>query len=188
MRWLAATSRKYPLDAWPVSSGFPRADFIGISATGTIYLSQLLKHWNHEVTEVITKNVELHSLGPSERLRRAAEIIVDNDLVRYEIGIRQWAMNDKRAARAVRTVNRQRLDFARQTLREIGFSDDEVEMRAMLFRLLSHLGSADVPGNFPEKAARTDCEANRFAHTEIGPPESICYNDEKTLAASSTNV
>ena len=31
-------SRKFPLEAWPAISGFPRAGFIGISGIGTIYL------------------------------------------------------------------------------------------------------------------------------------------------------
>lgn len=72
-------------------------------------------------------------MAPIDRLEKAAEIIVDNNLVRYEIGIRQWAVNDKKAARAVRLVNRQRLDFGRLAFGEMGFSDDEVEMRSMLF-------------------------------------------------------
>jgi len=114
---------------------------LGISKSGFYWhfnnrddlLDQLLNHWNHEVTEVITQNTELQTLDPKVRLRRAAEIIIDNDLVRFEIGIRQWAMNDKRAAQAVRSVNRRRLDFARQALGEIGFSGDDLDMRAMLF-------------------------------------------------------
>jgi AcrR family transcriptional regulator len=117
------------------------ARYLGISKSGFYWhfrnrddlLDQLLAHWNHEVTEVITQNAALHALDPKARFRKAAEIIIDHDLVRFEIGIRQWAMNDKRAARAVRLVNRRRLDFARQALGEIGFSGDDLDMRAMLF-------------------------------------------------------
>lgn len=114
---------------------------LGISKSGFYWhfkdrddlLDQLLEHWNHEVTEIITQNAELQSLPPVARFQRAAEIILDYDLVRFEIGIRQWAMNDKRAARVVRSVNQRRLNFARQALGEIGFSGDELDMRAMLF-------------------------------------------------------
>ena len=117
------------------------ARHLGISKSGFYWhfrnrddlLDQLLEHWNHEVTEVITQNTELQSLDPKARFQRAAEIIVDHDLVQFEIGIRQWAMNDKRAARAVRSANRRRLDFARQALGELGFSGDDLDMRAMLF-------------------------------------------------------
>jgi len=96
-------------------------------------LRQLLKYWEHEITEVITENEEVLAKEPQDRMRETAEMILDHDLVRYEIGIRQWAMNDKVAARAVRSVNRRRLDFLRHALNELGFSDNEAEMRAMLF-------------------------------------------------------
>jgi AcrR family transcriptional regulator len=134
---------------------------LGISKSGFYWhfknrddlLDQLLKHWDREVTEVITKNAELQTLDPKARLRRAAEIIIDNDLVRFEIGIRQWAMNDKRAARAVRSVNRRRLDFARQALGKIGFSGDDVEVRAMLF-VCYHTWEAPMFPEIPRKRRR----------------------------------
>jgi AcrR family transcriptional regulator len=96
-------------------------------------LEQLLKYWAHENTEVITENEEFLAKEPKDRIRETAEKILDHDLVKFEIGIRQWAMNDKAAARAVRSVNRKRLDFLRQAFTEIGFTADEADMRAMLF-------------------------------------------------------
>jgi hypothetical protein len=100
-------------------------------------------------------------MEPKERLIRAAEIIVDNNLVRFEIGIRQWAMNDKRAARAVRSVNQRRLDFGRLAFDEIGFSDDEAEVRAMLF-VCYHTWEAPM---FPEisRKRRRELIAKRIA-------------------------
>jgi AcrR family transcriptional regulator len=96
-------------------------------------LEQLLNYWLHEATEIITENKEVMAKDPKARIRQTAEMILDHDLVRFEIGIRQWAMNDKVAARAVKLVNRKRLDFLRQAFTEIGFSDDDADMRAMLF-------------------------------------------------------
>jgi hypothetical protein len=63
----------------------------------------------------------------------AAEMILDYDLTRYEIAIRQWALQDAAAARAVRKANRLRLEFARNALSELGFKGDDLEVRAMLF-------------------------------------------------------
>jgi hypothetical protein len=63
----------------------------------------------------------------------AAEMILDYDLTRYEIAIRQWALQDAEAARAVRKANRLRLEFARNALSELGFKGDDLEVRAMLF-------------------------------------------------------
>ena len=60
-------------------------------------------------------------------------MILDYELTRYEIAIRQWAVQDTEAARAVRKVNRIRLDFVRKALSELGFTGDDLEMRTMLF-------------------------------------------------------
>ena len=96
-------------------------------------LRQLLDYWTHEITEVITSNPELLALKPKSRFIRAAEIILDFNLTRYEMAIRQWALQDTGAARAVKKANRLRLDFARKALSELGFKGEDLEMRTMLF-------------------------------------------------------
>jgi AcrR family transcriptional regulator len=93
-------------------------------------LRQLLDHWTHEITEVVTSNPELLALKPKKQLIMAAEMILDYDLTRYEIA---WALQDAAAARAVRKANRLRLEFARNALSELGFKGDDLEVRAMLF-------------------------------------------------------
>ena len=66
-------------------------------------------------------------------MRKIAELVHDYDLTHHEIAIRQWALQDPEAARAVRKVNRLRLDFVRRALSELGFEGDDLEMRSMLF-------------------------------------------------------
>jgi len=66
-------------------------------------------------------------------LTRTAELILEYDLTRYEIPIRQWALQDAMAARAVRKVNRIRLDYIGGAFSELGFTGDDLEMRTMLF-------------------------------------------------------
>ena len=117
------------------------AKSLGISKSGFYWhfknrddlLRELLDYWVHEITEVVTENTELVALDPKARLRVTAEMIFEHDLVRYEIGIRQWAMRDAGAAKAVKKVNRARLEFVSQALEELGFRGDDIEMRAMLF-------------------------------------------------------
>ena len=117
------------------------AKMLGIAKAGFYWhfrnrddmLSQLLDYWIHELTEVASNNQELLALKPKNRLVRLAEMILDYDLARYEIPIRQWALQDKEAARVVRKVNRIRLKLLSETFGELGFKGDELEMRAMLF-------------------------------------------------------
>lgn len=96
-------------------------------------LSELLAFWTHEMTEVVTDNRELAKLEPKKRLYRTAEMILDNDLIRYEIGIRQWALNDDTAAKAVEAVNNARLKYSKQAFLDYGFSDYEAEVRGMIY-------------------------------------------------------
>jgi AcrR family transcriptional regulator len=96
-------------------------------------LKDVLDYWSHELTEVATENPQLLALKPKSRLIKTAEMILEYDLTRYEIPIRQWALQDAVAARAVRKVNRLRLDFLRGAFSELGFTGDDLDMRTMLF-------------------------------------------------------
>ena len=115
------------------SLGIAKAGFYWHFRDRDELLRQLLDYWVHEITLVITENVEVLALEPKSRLVRAAELILENDLTRYEIAIRQWALEDREAARAVRQANRIRLDFVRGAFAELGFKGDDLETRAMLF-------------------------------------------------------
>ena len=115
------------------SLGIAKAGFYWHFKNRDDLLNHILDYWTHELTQVVTSNPELLALKPKDRLLTTAEMILDYDLTRYEIPIRQWALKDTAAARAVRKVNRLRLEFIRSTFSELGFKDDDLEMRSMLF-------------------------------------------------------
>jgi hypothetical protein len=60
-------------------------------------------------------------------------MIHDYDLAKYDMAIRQWALQDAEVARTVEKVNQLRLDFVRGALSELGFKGEDLEMRSMLF-------------------------------------------------------
>ncbi|UCD68093.1 MAG: TetR/AcrR family transcriptional regulator [Betaproteobacteria bacterium] len=121
------------IEALAKSLGTAKAGFYWHFKNRDELLRQLLDHWTDEITEVVTSNPDLLALKPKSQLIMAAEMILDYDLTRYEIAIRQWALQDAEAARAVRKANRLRLEFARNALSKLGFKGDDLEMRAMLF-------------------------------------------------------
>jgi AcrR family transcriptional regulator len=84
------------------SLGIAKAGFYWHFKNRDDLLRQLLDYWTHEITEVVTSNPELLALKPKRRLIGTAEMILDYDLTRYEIAIRQWALQDAGAARAVK--------------------------------------------------------------------------------------
>ena len=96
-------------------------------------MQQLLNHWVGELTAVVTADDELRTLDPKARLIRTAELVVDLDLARYDMAIRQWAQEDALVARTVKRVDDLRLDFVRASFAELGFKGDDLEMRSLLF-------------------------------------------------------
>ena len=96
-------------------------------------LDDLLNYWIHEITEVITDNVEINALEPKARLTKCAEMILELDLTRYELGIRQFALVDDRARRAVMKTNKLRQEFIRQAFSDLGLVGEDLDMRTMLF-------------------------------------------------------
>mgnify|MGYP001812073760 CR=1 FL=1 len=115
------------------SLGIAKAGFYWHFKDRQDLLSHLLAYWVHELTEVASENPQLLLLDPKDRLVKTAEMVLEYDLTRYEIAFRQWGLQDKKAAQAVKEVNRKRLNFIRDAFAELGFNGDDLEMRTMLF-------------------------------------------------------
>ncbi len=113
--------------------GIARAGFYWHFQDRDDLLRQLQDYWVHEVTEVLSANKEILALAPKARFIRTAELILKHDLVRYEVSFHQWGMDDAGAAKVLKKVRKMKMDFAKQALSELGFSGEELEMRAMLF-------------------------------------------------------
>ena len=96
-------------------------------------LDQLLDYWSDEYTGVIINNVTVLELPAAERLLAIMEMIEEHDLAGLDLHFHVWARKDAKVARKVQKVIRERLDYLRNTFAELGFSGDEVEMRARLF-------------------------------------------------------
>ncbi len=117
------------------------AKHLGISKSGFYWhfkdrddlLRQVLDYWTEELTKVASSNEALQKTKPKNRLIELARMILNYDLARYEIPIRQWALQDSVAASAVKKVNHLRLDFVREAFSELGFKGEDLEMRTMLF-------------------------------------------------------
>jgi AcrR family transcriptional regulator len=140
-QWLEAAMRRLcdhsvadiTVDGLAKELGIARSGFYWHFKSREGLLDALLDYWVHEVTEVITDNVDVDGLEPKARLVKCAEMIHELDLTRYEIGIRQFALRDERAFRAVKKANNMRMDFIRKAFSELGFAGDDLEMRTMLF-------------------------------------------------------
>lgn len=94
---------------------------------------ELLDYWDDVFTQVVTSNPELGGLPPADRLLRAMQVIWEHDLGGYDLAFRAWAQGNPEILERVNRVYDQRLAWARQLFREVGFKGTDLEMRARLF-------------------------------------------------------
>jgi AcrR family transcriptional regulator len=114
---------------------------LGISRSGFYWhfkdrqdlLGHMLDYWAHEYTEVVTENKALTEGPAAQRLENVARIVRDYELNRFEAAIFIWAQTDPAARETFDRVYAVRLDLLRGIFRELGFSGEELEMRAQLF-------------------------------------------------------
>ncbi|MEH6582254.1 MAG: TetR/AcrR family transcriptional regulator [Halioglobus sp.] len=92
-------------------------------------LDQILKYWEIQYTEVITKDHELMNISAKERLQISARMIFELNLAEYDAAIDIWSRSDTRVALSRKQVMNTRLKFFRDAFEELGFHGDDLEMR-----------------------------------------------------------
>ena len=125
-------------------------------------LVQLLDYWSDEYTGVITNNVAVLELPAAERLLTIMEMIEEHDLAGLDLHFHVWARKDANVARKVQKVIRERLDYLRNTFAELGFSGDEVEMRARLF--LAYEANESLMFRFKTRGQVKRLQQRRWRH------------------------
>lgn len=95
-------------------------------------LTQMLEYWIHEYTEVITQNKSITEGPATKRLESMVRTIYDYDLNRFEAAIFIWSQSDLVAKEAFDRAFEIRLGFIRKVFSDLGFKDDELEMRTQL--------------------------------------------------------
>lgn len=101
------------------------------------FLQQLLAHWAHEYTEVVTRNPLLLMTPARQRLLMISTLVFEQNLTEFDAAMLVWANKDKKIARQVRKVTNMRLAFAGKAFAELGFEGEDLEMRTRVF--LGHL-------------------------------------------------
>ena len=96
-------------------------------------IDSMIEYWIHELTEVVTKNQEVLSAPPTERLMKTIDMIEDYGLAHYDMAFRFWAKTEPRAMKALLHVNQIRMQFIGSTIAELGFANSDLEMRTALF-------------------------------------------------------
>lgn len=143
----------------------PLARSLGVT-TGSFYwhfkdrqdlLDQVIDHWATKMTQAIAERMTSDE-HPRSQLSRLLEDVTRLDRDRYEIAVRNWAAFDAKAARAVRTVDECRMAYVKGLFLNLGFSDDQAQIRANML-VFYQLGEAGF--------SMKDSEARRLELVEM---------------------
>jgi AcrR family transcriptional regulator len=115
-------------------------------------LEEMLDAWERTVVDEVIEAVEAEGGDAKTRLGSLFGLASASggELLKIELGIRNWARRDKAVARRLRKVDNRRMDYMRSLFGAFCEDDDEVEARCLLaFSLFigAHFVSADHDGH-----------------------------------------
>jgi AcrR family transcriptional regulator len=97
----------------------------------------MLRSWRERATYQVVNRIERNADPPAERLKRLLALPYESPrssrAAAIELAIRLWARRDKQAAKAVRHIDRVRLEYFSDLLRQHGIEAEEASRRAFLF-------------------------------------------------------
>ncbi len=93
------------------------------------FVVSLVDHWKAAFTNSVVEHVQGYGGDARSRLNALAEFVSVNNLAGYDVCIRAWAAQDPNVAEMVAEVDEARLSFVRSLFAEMGFEDQDLEMR-----------------------------------------------------------
>lgn len=103
------------------------------------FIDAVLEYWHQTYNLTVRKAVEKHDGGPRERLRTIMRTVYEGDFTNYDLPIRAWAMDNERVRRKLRQTDKWRFELCRGLFAELGFTGQELDVRARMFAALVSL-------------------------------------------------
>ena len=97
------------------------------------FFRQLIEYWDQHFTQTVIDEISGQDGPPEERLLELMRLVLTKRLDRFEMPIRTWAQQNPALAPLVRNVDRHRVGFVRLLFLEMGFDEDEADMRTRIF-------------------------------------------------------
>ena len=94
------------------------------------FIISLLDFWHERYTEPVPEMMETAGFRGKEKLAHFLDTIISEDLTRFDLPIRSWAMQDAEVAQLLLRTDQFRLDYTRQIFSELGFEDIKADTRA----------------------------------------------------------
>ena len=117
--------------------GVTRGSFYWHFADRAALHMAMLKEWRKRQSYQVGSRIESQASDPEERLRRTLKLPNSSPRAKraaaIEIAIRIWARRDAEAGKAVRHIDRVRLNYYAKLYGEMGFKPAEARKRAFMF-------------------------------------------------------
>lgn len=117
--------------------GVTRGSFYWHFADRAALHTAMLKEWRKRQSYRVGSRIESQTTAPDERLRQTLALPNAGPRAKraasIELAIRLWARRDGEAAKAVRHIDRVRLNYYAKLYAEMGFSKSDARKRAFLF-------------------------------------------------------
>jgi len=97
------------------------------------FFRQLIEYWDEHFTQTVIAEISRQGGSPEERLLELMRLVLSKRLDRFEMPVRAWAQQNPALVPLVRRVDRHRISFVRSLFLEMGFDEDEAEMRTRVF-------------------------------------------------------
>jgi AcrR family transcriptional regulator len=97
------------------------------------FFRQLIEYWDINFTQTVIAKISGLGGPPEERLLQLMRLVLEKRLDRFEMPVRAWAQQDQALTPLVRSVDRHRISFVRSLFLEMGFDEDEADMRTRVF-------------------------------------------------------
>lgn len=98
-------------------------------------LRHMLAWWDSEMTGAVMRHIDHVEGGVTKRISALAEMVLRNDLNRYDTAVRSWAEGDREAAAAFGRVMAKRQRYVAGLFRDAGFAPREAAARGHLLAI-----------------------------------------------------
>jgi len=95
-------------------------------------LDALIEYWEKEMTQTVLDAAAVFHGSPEDRLINTFREIIGKERTKYDPAVRTWAKTDPGIRKVVEHVDKIRLSFLQGLFRDVGFDEQEAEIRARL--------------------------------------------------------
>jgi AcrR family transcriptional regulator len=130
--------------------GVTKGSFYSHFADRRDFVTSVAYYWADTLTTKALDHLSQIEEKGEKKLLLMMQTIKDQELDKYDIMMRVWALDEPLVAEQVEKVDKARFEYIKSVFVEMGFTGDELETRSMIFQVYHSMSNA-MQGSFFEK-------------------------------------